>query len=309
MVLGIGGVRALRALGHNPDVYHFNEGHALFAGFELIREKMGKSECHSEKPGKRPGNRLCLPLYPCNTGQWIPPSGKIHVYKGKPEHEEKTVKAVRWKSFQYDCVGTLEAFENFKCCCRPHRVTANKMWKKVRGKSKIISITNGIPILHGLTKKRCWIWQLTMTEATKPKTRSSGKTFGEQEGTDRFYLQQDRCKTWPRCTSDWFSRRAAPYKRSNLIFQDRAFIEPLLKKGKLQIVFSGKSHPLDDGGKDSFRYCWNDKALSWQCSVFGRLWYGDWKDADQGSDIWLNNPRRQRKLRVLQVWRRPWTVH
>ena len=40
MVLGIGGVKALRALGIKPEVYHFNEGHALFAGFELIREKM-----------------------------------------------------------------------------------------------------------------------------------------------------------------------------------------------------------------------------------------------------------------------------
>ncbi|HQD51007.1 MAG TPA: alpha-glucan family phosphorylase, partial [Defluviitaleaceae bacterium] len=40
MVLGIGGIRALRALGINVDVYHFNEGHALFAGFELVREKM-----------------------------------------------------------------------------------------------------------------------------------------------------------------------------------------------------------------------------------------------------------------------------
>lgn len=40
MVLGIGGVKALRALALDVDVYHFNEGHALFAGFELIKEKM-----------------------------------------------------------------------------------------------------------------------------------------------------------------------------------------------------------------------------------------------------------------------------
>jgi starch phosphorylase len=46
-----------------------------------------------------------------------------------------------------------------------------------------------------------------------------------------------------------FSRRAAPYKRSNFIFTDRKFIEPLLKSGRLQIVFSGKAHPLDDNGK------------------------------------------------------------
>nr|WP_290936087.1 alpha-glucan family phosphorylase [Haliscomenobacter sp.] len=42
IVLGIGGVRALRKLGIAVDVYHFNEGHALFAGFELLREKWKK---------------------------------------------------------------------------------------------------------------------------------------------------------------------------------------------------------------------------------------------------------------------------
>ena len=40
IVLGIGGVRLLRALNIDVDVYHFNEGHAVLAGIELIREKM-----------------------------------------------------------------------------------------------------------------------------------------------------------------------------------------------------------------------------------------------------------------------------
>lgn len=40
LLLGIGGVRALRALGYYPTVYHYNEGHAAFAGLELLREYM-----------------------------------------------------------------------------------------------------------------------------------------------------------------------------------------------------------------------------------------------------------------------------
>ena len=40
ILLGIGGVRALRALGLNPDIYHYNEGHAAFAGLERLREFM-----------------------------------------------------------------------------------------------------------------------------------------------------------------------------------------------------------------------------------------------------------------------------
>ncbi len=38
LLLGVGGVRALRKLGLNPQVYHCNEGHAAFIGLERLRE-------------------------------------------------------------------------------------------------------------------------------------------------------------------------------------------------------------------------------------------------------------------------------
>ncbi len=38
VVLGVGGVRALRALGYNPSVWHMNEGHAAFLTLERARE-------------------------------------------------------------------------------------------------------------------------------------------------------------------------------------------------------------------------------------------------------------------------------
>jgi len=45
ILLGIGGVRLLRALSFQPSVFHMNEGHAAFLAFELVREKLaaGKS--------------------------------------------------------------------------------------------------------------------------------------------------------------------------------------------------------------------------------------------------------------------------
>jgi starch phosphorylase len=42
-ILGIGGVRALRALGIAPTVWHMNEGHAAFLGLELIRELVSEA--------------------------------------------------------------------------------------------------------------------------------------------------------------------------------------------------------------------------------------------------------------------------
>ena len=40
VLLGVGGVRLLRALGVAPSVFHMNEGHAAFLTLELLREKL-----------------------------------------------------------------------------------------------------------------------------------------------------------------------------------------------------------------------------------------------------------------------------
>ncbi len=49
LLLGVGGIRALRILGYNPDLYHCNEGHAAFIGLERLREYIqGKSLTYPE---------------------------------------------------------------------------------------------------------------------------------------------------------------------------------------------------------------------------------------------------------------------
>ncbi|MCC2669111.1 MAG: putative alpha-glucan phosphorylase, partial [Armatimonadetes bacterium] len=48
MLLGIGGIRALRALGYDPAVFHMNEGHAAFLGLELIREELERGRSWDE---------------------------------------------------------------------------------------------------------------------------------------------------------------------------------------------------------------------------------------------------------------------
>jgi glycogen phosphorylase len=48
ILLGVGGVRALRALGYNPTVWHMNEGHAAFLTMERMREYIGQGMKFSE---------------------------------------------------------------------------------------------------------------------------------------------------------------------------------------------------------------------------------------------------------------------
>ncbi len=48
VLLGVGGVRALRALGHNPGVWHMNEGHAAFQILERARELVAEGKTFDE---------------------------------------------------------------------------------------------------------------------------------------------------------------------------------------------------------------------------------------------------------------------
>ena len=48
ILLGVGGVRLLRALGVEPSVFHMNEGHAAFLTLELVREKMAAGKSFAE---------------------------------------------------------------------------------------------------------------------------------------------------------------------------------------------------------------------------------------------------------------------
>src|SRR5438477_2500152 len=48
VLLGIGGVRLLRALGINPSVFHMNEGHAAFLTLELARERLAQGKSFNE---------------------------------------------------------------------------------------------------------------------------------------------------------------------------------------------------------------------------------------------------------------------
>ena len=61
IVLGVGGVRALQALGLDVDVYHFNEGHALFAGLELMRQARARGLDFDEALGRRCASKSCSP--------------------------------------------------------------------------------------------------------------------------------------------------------------------------------------------------------------------------------------------------------
>jgi glucan phosphorylase len=60
LVLGVGGVRALRALGIAPGVLHLNEGHSAFAALETARAAMASDGVHFEEACWRVAQTVCF---------------------------------------------------------------------------------------------------------------------------------------------------------------------------------------------------------------------------------------------------------
>jgi len=54
----------------------------------------------------------------------------------------------------------------------------------------------------------------------------------------------------PEALTIGFARRATGYKRSTLIFSDLHRLTDISRKEKIQMIFAGKAHPNDGGGKE-----------------------------------------------------------
>lgn len=294
LVLGVGGIRAIRALGLKPEVYHFNEGHALFAGLELLREKMAKGTGF-EKAWKQTREEVVFTTHtPIIQGNESHPMDRLFYMGADLGLNKKQLKSIGGNPFNMT-VGALRLSRISNAVAELHRDTSNKMWKKIKDRSDIIGITNAIHI-------PTWVDRKIMDLAEKYDGSESAQNelwqrhMQNKKNLIRFVKDRTGVELDPDVLLIGFSRRAAPYKRSNLIFTDRKFIEPLLKKGKLQIVFSGKAHPLDDGGKAIIADIVDMTKLYPNSVVFLENYDMEIGRAlTRGSDIWLNNPRRPKE--------------
>ena len=90
-----------------------------------------------------------------------------------------------------------------------------------------------------------------------------------------------------------FARRATAYKRAPLIFLDLDRLREINRRGRLQLVFAGKAHPRDEGGKEIIREIYHYMA---QLKGEIKVVYLENYDMDMaakltsGVDVWLNTP-------------------
>ncbi|KNY28651.1 alpha-glucan family phosphorylase [Pseudobacteroides cellulosolvens] len=285
MVLGIGGVKVLKALGYTPDIYHFNEGHAVFAGIELIRDLMDNDGLSFKDALSKVRKKIVFTTHtPVDAGNEVHEHellqymgayngltfGQMLKLGGDPFN--MTVAGLRL-SYKANAVAQL------------HGKTAKKMWKNVDDACDIIAITNGV---HNGTWQDESIKSAYEAETDLWIPHIEAKRKMIYEISKRNFVNLDE-----NVLTIGFARRAAPYKRSDFIFRKKDIIEPLLKEKKLQLIFSGKAHPNDLTGKEivSTLYKMSEKYPGSVVFIqdydmnIGKL-------LTRGCDVWLNNPIR-----------------
>ena len=290
IVLGVGGVRLLAALGEKIDIYHFNEGHAVFAGLELLRRKTFGGTTLTERM------ELLRPHVVFTTHTPVPAGNEVHALDLMRKLDadlgftDDELEQIGGDPFSMTVAG-LRLARLANGVAELHGETARQMWAEVENAAPIISITNGV---HAPT------WQDARIRAAlaadKPKERQDRELWAAHQAMKAELLDEIERRAKHKLSMEGlvigFARRAAAYKRADLILGDDKQLRKLFERGA-QLVYSGKAHPRDLDGKALV-----GRLVEAAAKHKGRVVFLENYDMrigalmTRGADVWLNNPRR-----------------
>ncbi|HWO17415.1 MAG TPA: alpha-glucan family phosphorylase [Kofleriaceae bacterium] len=290
IVLGVGGVRLLRALELPIDVFHFNEGHAVFAGLELLREQRYGGATLPERIERLRRHVVFTTHTPVPAGNEVHDLPLLRKMDADLGFDDQELTAIGGDPFSMTVAG-LRMSRLANGVAELHGHTARGMWRHVEGAAPIISITNGV---HAPTWQDARIRAALVPGKSREQQdaalwtahqRMKAELIDEIARRTKVHLAPDRLLVG-------FARRAAAYKRADLILGDEAALHRLFERG-VQIVYAGKAHPRDHAGKALVGRLVAAAQQHPQHVVFlesydmrlGAL-------LTRGTDIWLNNPRR-----------------
>lgn len=298
LILGVGGVRILRDIGfNNGQVYHLNEGHASLLALELIRERGYNSYDKVRK------NCVFTTHTPVAAGhdEFSYDMLKQVLHPIYLEHLEGIIGQGHPLNLT-DLSLKLSRFVNG--VSKMHAQVARKMLDD----SEIAAITNGIhlpswihPAFQDLLNREIPGWDFEPSIFVHAMDIKDEKIWGAHLDAKRLLLEYVHDTTGTQLDDQkltiGFARRAATYKRADLIFSD---LERLISiaGGKVQMIFSGKAHPRDQQGKELIhRVIQAARKIQQDIPV---VYLADYsievsQHMTAGCDIWLNNPRRPRE--------------
>ena len=274
-VLGIAGVRILQAAGYDFDVIHMNEGHALPAAFELLRQYNG--DLNEVK--RHTVFTTHTPVAAGNEVHWVDTLLEGGFFAGA---SRETAVSLGGENFSLT-VAALRMSRLANAVSQLHGLVSNNMWEWVEGRCPIRAITNAVNLHY---------WQDDRIKyAQTPEDLLAVKREMKVELFE--YIANVAGKRFdPDVLTITWARRFADYKRAWLILMDKDRINKLLDENKVQIIFAGKFHPDDVMGKEMFNKLLNrSHSLNnvvvlpgYELQLSGML--------KRGSDIWLNTPLR-----------------
>jgi glycogen phosphorylase len=306
VVLGMGGASLLRALGAQAEIYHMNEGHSALLTIMLLDWQLdGRKAFELDDTDIEVVRRRCVftTHTPVPAGHDKFPIDLVRRVLGD-QHIALLEAAHCVESGTLNLTHLALRLARFvNGVAMKHREVSQGMFRNF----PIDAITNGVhagtwtsPPLQRLFDKRIPEWRtdnLYLRYAVGIPLQEIRAAHAEAK---RVMITTIAARTGvaldPKVFTIGFARRATPYKRADLIFTNPERLSEIAATvGPLQIVFGGKAHPHDGGGKDLIRRIHQAAAeLAGQVTVVYVENYEMEIAATMiaGVDLWLNNPMK-----------------
>jgi starch phosphorylase len=342
IVLGVGGVRALRAMNLHPRVWHLNEGHAAFVALERLCEACSRGETIERATDGLRRTTVFTTHTPVAAGHDAFP---IPMVEGYLRPYWRGGAAFAWDAFcalgAHDDGGgprfnmtalALRTSARVNGVSRRHGEVSRAAWEHVKAAVSpdgppIASITNGVHVPTWLAPDMARLFERRL--GADWLARHDDPLFWDRllEVPDEdlwevhqalrhhlFWFIRERARQlWaegrldtnrvaasgvlldPEALTIGYARRFTGYKRPELLFHDSERLARLLASvdRPVQIVFAGKSHPNDYGGKGHLNRVF---ARAVDPRFGGRIAFLEDYDLHvahflvQGCDVWLNTP-------------------
>lgn len=306
-ILGIGGARIVEALGLAPAVYHMNEGHAALLTLPLLERQLeGRNLSEAAESDVEAVRQLCV----------------FTTHTPVPAGHDRFSREQAIRILGPDRAGVLERLGcyhdgllnvtyialRFSRFVNGVAMQHGKVSRQMFPDYTIDSITNGVHAatwiaapIQALLDQAIPRWRtdnLFLRNAIDIPEREIAAAHAEcKSSLIKGIVERTGIAFDPNVFTIGFARRAATYKRADLLFYNPERLEEIARKfGGLQVIFSGKAHPHDDPGKGIIRHVFEVAARL--NSEFLRIIYLEnyaWELGAQltsGVDLWLNNPMR-----------------
>jgi len=294
-ILGFGGIQLLKHIGilENIETFHMNEGHCSFLILELLEEskdeKSVRERCHFT-------THTCVP------------AGHDHfsVDRVKNLLHDLIPENLNLPSLvQNSRLHMTEMGLHYSRSANGVSALHGKVAQEQFPQSQIGHITNGVYHPYWVCPQMGEVFDDYLPEWRKDGTKLLNidsvpdekliNAHAKRKRTLLGYANAQVQKALSRnVLTIGFARRAASYKRAQLLFSD---IDRLanISQGQIQFIFGGKAHPKDDHGKDIIK-----EIVTHANKLYGKvkviflenynMWLG--RLITSGVDVWLNTPLR-----------------